>query len=210
VPMKTLLAALILLVTPAFAADPPAFHGMAIFGKAHVYVSHLPMFHRPHDYQAIAEVSLGQAQSIYVRDAGAHPNETLYTIAPETNFVLPQVFRAQGKFPVTLFRGHFERGGTPIAEHVTVEIKKVLYLAKFDPAAKAPSQASYLALGAPGELFLVHQIVAAPDFDQIVSVSGVARTVSLVKVGSAPLKTGDRVGGLVVRQSLYLEFDDLK
>lgn len=208
--MKLLLVALMSLAAPLFAADPPAFHGMAIFGKGRVYISHLPMFHRPHDYQALAEVSLGQAQALYLKDAAAHPQETLYTIAPEKNFVLPQVFVAQGAFPVTLYRGHFERGGTPIAEHVIVQIKKVLYFAKFDPRAVAPKEASYLVIGAPSELFLVHQVVAAPDFDHIVSASGSAKTVSLVKVRNAPLKEGDFVGNLKIQKSLYLEFGDLK
>lgn len=208
--MKHLLLAILSLAGTAFAADPPANHGMAIFGKGRVYVSHLPMFHRPHDYQGIAEVSLGQGLQLYLRDAAAHPTETLYTIAPEKNFSLPQMFVAGGAFPVTLFRGHFERGGTPIAQHIMVQIQKVLYFAKFDPRAVAPREASYLAIGAPGEIFLIHQIVAAPDFDHIVAVSGIAKTVSLIKVRNAPLKEGDFAGSLKVQKSLYLEFDDLK
>lgn len=207
--MKLSHLAFLVLASPAFAADSPALHGMAVFGHGHVYVSHLPMFHRPHDYQGLAEVSFGQSQALYLKDTIDHPEEPLYTIEPENNFVLPEVFKDASVFPAKLYRGHFERGGTPISR-VNVQIKRVLSFTKFDPRATAPLETTYFVLGAPGELFLVHQIVAAPDFDQILTAVGTAKTVSLVKTRKVPLQAGDVIGGLKVQKSLYLEFGDLK
>ena len=39
-------------------ASEPAFHGMVLFGNKTHYISHLPMYHSPHDYQVVAQVSL--------------------------------------------------------------------------------------------------------------------------------------------------------
>ena len=38
--------------------EEPNFHGMVLVGEKRAYLYHLPMFHSPHDYQAIFEVSL--------------------------------------------------------------------------------------------------------------------------------------------------------
>ena len=35
----------------ADAQDPPDIHGMAVIGQKSVFLSHLPMFGSPHDYQ---------------------------------------------------------------------------------------------------------------------------------------------------------------
>ena len=43
--------------------DPPAIHGMLMVGTQTIFLSHLPMFHRPHDYQVILEVGLQAASS---------------------------------------------------------------------------------------------------------------------------------------------------
>jgi hypothetical protein len=39
-------------------ADTPATHGMLLFGTKDIWLSHLPMFHKPHDYQVIMSVTL--------------------------------------------------------------------------------------------------------------------------------------------------------
>jgi hypothetical protein len=38
--------------------EHPAVHGMLMVGEARVLMSHLPMFHAPHDQQIILETSL--------------------------------------------------------------------------------------------------------------------------------------------------------
>ena len=38
-----------------------ANHGMLLFGEQAAYLSHLPMFGSPHNYQAIFEVTLSKA-----------------------------------------------------------------------------------------------------------------------------------------------------
>ena len=59
------------------ANERPGFHGMVLVGERRAYLSHLPMFMSPHDYQAIFEVTLtsGGADVVddYVRDRVANP-----------------------------------------------------------------------------------------------------------------------------------------
>src|SRR5262245_41628455 len=55
--------------------DPAAVHGMAMIGESRVFLSHLPMFHRPHDYQVLLEVEL----SAELRDVPA----ALHTFVPD-------------------------------------------------------------------------------------------------------------------------------
>jgi hypothetical protein len=38
--------------------EHPAVHGMLVVGEGQLFLSHLPMFHAPHDYQIIMEVRL--------------------------------------------------------------------------------------------------------------------------------------------------------
>ncbi|MBR1366611.1 MULTISPECIES: hypothetical protein [Bradyrhizobium] len=39
-------------------AEHPSVHGMLMVGEARVLMSHLPMFHAPHDQQIILETTL--------------------------------------------------------------------------------------------------------------------------------------------------------
>src|SRR4051812_43145450 len=90
--MKTLLA-LMLMMVPALAVaqDRPATHGMLVVGKDRIFLSHLPMFHRPHDYQVIWEAIIpAGAKAAYLKSLAAHPEERIYTLVPEP-FVLPDM-----------------------------------------------------------------------------------------------------------------------
>ena len=57
--------------------EEPNFHGMVLVGEKRAYLYHLPMFHSPHDYQAVFEVSLtsddADALPAYRRDRIDNP-----------------------------------------------------------------------------------------------------------------------------------------
>lgn len=168
-----LLSALVVLanVSARGADDRPAIHGMLMVGSHSVYLSHLPMFMSPHDYQVIVEVDLGsQAQSAYIEDRKSHPQENIYTLEPEERFILPEMLRNPRPFLAKIYRGHFERGGVPIGQSVTVNIKKVLEFAQFKPDASKAKSLDYILFGDGRELFLAHVITAKPDFDQVLGV----------------------------------------
>ncbi len=196
------------------ADDPPSTHGMLIFGDKTIYASHLPMFHRPHDYQAILEVQLpARAAALYRRDR-VQTHSRVYTISPE-QFVLPNVVAGRTSFNADLYRGHFERGGTLIAAGLTVKIKDVVHFRKFEGGATHPAQLQYLVFGQGAETFLAHFITAAPDFDQILSVSGAPpRRPRLITIAgheaSSPLREGEEFNGFQAGPEIYLETGDLE
>ncbi len=146
--------------------DMPSVHGMAIFGKKTVYLSHLPMFHAPHDYQAIMEAEFDQsALTTYL---SAQESETFFTLVPE-EFSLPEMMNKPRPFKAQIFAGHFERGGKMIAE-TTVKIKKVILFKKLNPKGQRPQKSTYYVLGNSFEQFMIHKISAKPDFDHIIQV----------------------------------------
>jgi hypothetical protein len=217
-------------------ADQPATHGMLMVGGSNIYLSHLPMFHSPHEYQAIVEADLGAAgDNVYLEDRKNHPEENVYTLQPAEKFVLPVMIQNPTTFPANIYRGHFERGGTVIAASVPVKITKVIYFKKFEPNARKPAELHYILFGDSREQFIAHLITAKPDFDQVLrvkvdddqfkpAVAGNPRHTELEIPGMpddtpvsdagplhamAPQDTGKRDFILSNPHQYYLEFGDL-
>ena len=214
--------------------DRPSVHGMFMFGTEKIYLSHLPMFHSPHDYQVIFEVDLAkEVKEIYLKERRINSSQTVFTIVPEV-FVLPDIVKSLKGFKASMFKGHFERGGVVITNEVEIKIKKVVYFNKFKKEAKHPDRLEYLLLGNENEAFILHLIKAKPDFDQIMEVDNsdfiklITKETGIVKIlvfdqqvqspliNSSEYKiatfegiTSKIVGTLVTKDELYLEFDDL-
>lgn len=173
--MKNFLIIILTLVITQFAygkghqhGDAPSVHGMLLFGESEVYVSHLPMFHSPHNYQVIAKVGLSDgAKKIYLNSKKDNPSEIVFTIVPEV-FVLPEVMVDGGSFKAKIFAGHFERSGQAITEAVDFEVKEVIYFNQFEAKTFPPEKLTYILFGDSDEMFGAHLISAKPDFDQIV------------------------------------------
>ena len=218
--------------------DRPSTHGMMVFGTHKVYVSHLPMFHSPHDYQLIAELEIDEAsKAAYLAEHQKDPKETVYTLEPET-FVLPDMVHNPRPFKASLYRGHFERGGTKFLDNITVKLVRIIYFKKFDPQQTDDDNREYLLLGNEQELFTAHLITSLkPNYDYIATAKVHAGKEEIMKIINAqgyltyslslmqkdvhqPDKAGfaarvlPKEGGkrftLVVDKQLYLEFDDLK
>ena len=102
-----------------------ANHGMLLFGEETAYLSHLPMFGSPHNYQAIFEVMLSKTgidpMAVYVDDRKAHsdnkPEFKMYSFVPTQDFVLTNIVTPPDEdhpqlplrsFPGNIWRGHFE------------------------------------------------------------------------------------------------------
>ncbi|TGE15439.1 hypothetical protein [Hymenobacter elongatus] len=213
----------------AHSADRPSTHGMLVFGDRHIYASHLPMFHSPHHYQVLLELTLSDsARTAYQASRQQFPMETVYTLEPET-FVLPDMLRRPQPFRGTLYRGHFERGGTAIARQIPVQIKLVLYFQELVPNTTATPL--LLLVGNADEQFVAHRIASQPDFDQIVSVrlaanagtamnlqpsalllatAAAARPLHAKQLLTATPGAGQPPIRLTVVRSLYLEHADLR
>ena len=164
--------------------DPPGFHGMLLFGEQKLYLSHLPMFMSPHNYQGIFEVTLMRAGSdpgaIYLQDR-KKTGTRMYSFAPEENFVLTDLVTpdpakpGRTSFPGTIWRGHFEDGhiakkGMPLLQHVIANVSKIVYFQKIELPARKQPLLDYLLFGQDQEYYLAHVITGPPDFDQFAGV----------------------------------------
>lgn len=210
--------------------DHPSVHGMLMVGKNKIYLSHLPMFHSPHDYQVILEVQLNhEVQAKYFSSLDTS-DETIYTLVPEV-FVLPDMVKNPKPFSAKIFKGHFERGGLLIANDVTVHITKIIYFKKFSATDVKPLHGSFLLFGNKQEQFLAHTIKTKPDFDQVLKVkitpeiadnlnaSGFSEVVFKTLLNSQPISENGIIHAelgplkldvpIQIQSSLYLELGDL-
>lgn len=171
-------------------------HGMLLFGQDTLYLSHLPMFQRPHNFQVILEVGFDDAADEVLR-ADRHSNgDGLYTFEPAKFHITeldpggagPERSSVEG----VIHQGHFERGGQALARAVA-EVRNVVYFQELDPTAEHASdqELTYLCFGRDGQLHLAHRITASPDFDQVL----VARLVPGTATDQAGRPIGEDVSG---------------
>ncbi len=159
-------------------------HGMLLFGEEALYLSHLPMFASPHNFQVLLEVGLDDAgRKAFLSDREA-AGDGIHTFVPKPFPITELAPHADGpgrtSIEGTIFRGHFERGGEPIAEGVFAEVHRVVHFSELDVGAKRSEdrELTYLCFGRPGQLHLAHEVTARPDFDQVLRVSLVPDTVT--------------------------------
>lgn len=89
--------------------DTTGVHGMLLFGEDDLYLSHLPMFMTPHNFQVLLEAGFDDAVREVLGAGGLH------TFEPEV-FAITELDPggdgpARAAIEGTIFRGHFERGG---------------------------------------------------------------------------------------------------
>lgn len=139
-------------------------HGMVLFGSGeHLYLSHIPMFRRPHDLQVVLAVQLqhdGISPERAFDDAG-------YTLEPERFDLDALAAGTLRGFTGTVYQGSFEGGGKPLFTGVRVKVREVVLAARLDAASTPAPTLGYLAVGTPERLYLIHQLSAAPGFDQV-------------------------------------------
>jgi hypothetical protein len=193
-------------------AESPGFHGMLLFGSERIYMSHLPMFMPQHRYQAIWEVSFGEAGDATYRAEWARPDNAggIFTLAPQELFRLPDLTTTRESFEADVYVGHFERPGhRKLLEGVTVTLKEAVHWHPFLAGDRRPDQATYVPFGGGDELFLAHWISTAPNYDQILAVApsaaigrapAGAQFVTLERDDEQPLRAGDMAAGLIVHR----------
>ncbi len=169
-------------------AEGPAIglHGMLIVGEETIYVSHLPMWMAPHNFQVILEVTFrgpDQPQARYVDDRKT-TGTRLYTLSPGEEFDMrelaptgPQRLPSRSSFRATIWRNHFEDHPVThpgqrflIAQDAEVHVENVVYFQELHAQGPGLQDLEYLLFGKGQELFLAHVITQPPDFDQVLSV----------------------------------------
>ncbi len=212
VPVKTLFFLIAIVacsyISYAFSHDHASVHGMIVVGKQKVYLSHLPMFHSPHDYQVILEVELDQkGLSEYKKIQG------LVTLVPEP-FILPDMVKTPRLFKAEIFQGHFERGGVKKV-NVVVSIRKVILSQKLNSAGSFPTIQEGFVFGEGEDQYLAHLIHGRPDFDQILSLQGYHPS-GVVKFPGIDSRTSFQTGiiqttngKMNLKENIYYETGDL-
>jgi len=165
--------------------DTTGRHGMLLFGDDPLYLSHLPMYECPHNVQFLGEAGFDPGVLELLRADRTRHGDGLYTFDP-VPFPIAELERRDGvaarnAFEGTLVRGHFERGGTPIATGVRVDVRRVVSFSLLDVDAKREPgrELSYLCFGRGDRLYLAHELRERPSFDQVLAVRfvpGTART----------------------------------
>ncbi len=223
--------ALALLAAPALQAQSMGVHGMVLFGgRDGLFLSHMPMFHRPHDTQVVLQVHLADPRrdAALRRELAARPR--LWTIVPE-RFELDRLEPGAAD-PIHGFRadvvlGHFERGGRVRSQGDAFVIDRVVFDHRLTPAPAAGAPLRYRLVDAgPGarEHFLLHWLDTRPDADHVVRVTTLSPAtlpaqIAVPRVGSAlsatpaQLQRGLRDAGAAsarVVSEPYLETSDLE
>jgi hypothetical protein len=158
-----------------------AVHNMALVGERHIFLSHLPMFMAPHDAQVVFEANFERngknVDGVYFADRANNPGIRFYTVKPEP-FALQELFQSDAahpprtQFKASVFRGHLEKDGTPVAplQNIDVHVQRMVHAQSFKGGDKLPAL-TYVLFGDDKEMFLAHLISKAPDFDQMLAVS---------------------------------------
>jgi hypothetical protein len=174
-------------------------HGMLVFGEDVLYMSHLPMFMRPHNFQVLLEVDFEEDVRRLLVDDREATGDGMYTWDPR-EFPIAELDPASGgpardSMVGNLVRGHFERGGTPIAMDVVARILDVVHFRELDIDARPDEgrELTYLCFGRGEQLHLAHEITAGPDFDQILTARLVPGTITDQAGRPAGADAGDRI-----------------
>jgi glyoxylase-like metal-dependent hydrolase (beta-lactamase superfamily II) len=198
-------------VQPA-STDLASTHGMLLFGRERVFLSHLPMSRAPHDYQLVFEAQLPEdVLRQYRSDVAAHPNEP-YTLEPASQWVLPRTIRTDSVFRAHVYRGHFERGGVRIASDVAVTVRQVVMFRKLEPT-DIPQPGAWFTVGSAAEQFLIHRIAGRGDVDEVLTLCPGARLVpdgtAIVLAPDGEKRVGSRTPLGAICRVVYAERGDL-
>ena len=162
--------------------DTTGLHGMLLFGTDPLYLSHLPMFGHPHNFQVILEVAFDDDAEAVLSADREGGDDGMYTFAPAEFPITeldPADAGARTSFEGTIHRGHFERGGPALTPAVAT-VREVVHFAELDVAAAhdTDQELTYLCFGRPGQFHLAHHVTASPDFDQVLTALMVPGTVT--------------------------------
>lgn len=150
-------------------------HGMVLFGNSEsMYVSHLPMFHAPHDYQVVLQVHCQDAKLDKEIKARLEQKITLWTIEPE-QFEITRLAQDSDtplkEFKANFVLGHFEQGGKTEYNNVPVTVEKTLIFRQLSAEARNTDSARYVQIGSGRHRFLLKEIDSRPDFDHVLAIT---------------------------------------
>ncbi len=142
-------------------------HGMVVFGDSDgLYLSHIPMFHAPHDYQAVLAVTAKGAGAL--ASSPERFASGLYTFLPDPCSLDDVLLGTLTTLNGTLYQGNFEAPDGKPLEAATFVVSRVVVAEQLHGRMQPATALTYFAFPANERVFLVHAIAAAPSFDQVV------------------------------------------
>lgn len=142
-------------------------HGMVLFGAAsdRLYVSHIPTFGAPHNFQVIAEVRIAGGVPADQQDFATKQ----FTVRPTAFSLYDMANGTLRSVTGTIHMGNFETQGPVMHRNVQFSVERVVFarpLARSTPLNRA---LEYVAVGTPEHPYLVHVIDTPSSFDQILN-----------------------------------------
>ena len=172
--------------------ETPSEHSMVVSGldPQSIFLHHISLFgDTNHFYHVTLEVRLEDpaAQEAY-RTYRKENGDSLCILDPEL-FLLPEI--ESGKrtsFFATFNHGNWDSKIKGL-EHVKVVISRKIQFRRYDPKDTYPDRLSYQLFGNDKEIFLAHQVTAAPSFQQVVKLKEVPPFLTAAVISSNPLLT---------------------
>ncbi len=185
-------------------------HGMVLMtADSSMYASHMPLYHKPHDAQIVYRVTTDtSAVLIMVKDAD------MVTIKPE-RFNLERLKRGESfSVKADVYLGHFERGGMPTHEQVTITFEEQVYLRELKDLTSATNSHVYdkVSLGGTKHM-LIHQITQPPSYDQLILLYDDQSCITKIRTGETVPKRGQTFMALSMcgpMKPLYFETQDFR
>lgn len=138
-------------------------HGMVLIhdDKEGFFVSHLPLYSHPHNFQIIYKVQIYEADKIFDLLGNG-----IVTLLPN-NFDLSRLVKGESfSMNATFYQGHFERGGI-IKFTTKILFEDPVLIKRIDPKFNSASSIIYtIPISNQLEVF-AHKIQQAPSFDTI-------------------------------------------
>ena len=162
-------------------------HSFVVMGRDSIFLHHIALFHDSnHQYEVTLEVTLDDpaAQKAYQAYRAQYGDE-LTVLDPEY-FILGELDNGtRTSFKAKFFR---QQWLAPIngLQDVTVRVKRKILFRHFSPADAYESRLTYQVIGSPREVFLVHRISEAPNFQQTIKLQGVPDFLDPAKIAAAP------------------------
>jgi hypothetical protein len=169
--------------------------------RDHLFLHHYDLFNNPnHSYHVTLEAMIDDAgaRSNFEKWRKANPDARA-TIDPEV-FLLPELKPGSGTR--TSFKARFSefpnkppaeetQWGTviPGLEAAPIKVVRVIQFRAFDPDAKYPDRLTYQLYGNEKEVFLAHEVIEAPSFQQVVQLKDVPSFLTPDLILSSPLVT---------------------
>lgn len=163
-------------------------HGMVLFGsKEQAFLSHIPMFHAPHDVQLVTAVRV-EGPANLPNDFG----DRLYTFVPERLSLDALRLGKLTTFKGTIYLGNFEDGGRPLPGEVVVTVTRVVHQHLLVASTPAAPHAQLLVANATAT-YAIDRIDGAPGRDKIARVVLGAGAPTAAELGTGVFRTDAQV-----------------